>query len=124
MITIKQVEKDERLAIKTVKDFIYNHQGFVILLLMVLATAFALAYTIIMIGAALGFGMAENNMKESLLAGEVSVQDYLQFESVMDIVFVIYTSVRACVIFIFTGILMTLVYFAFKEYLKYKRDNL
>jgi hypothetical protein len=124
MITYKQVHKDETWAWKAISNFAENHPIFTYL-----GSAIALIFvffsvTIIMMMAAVGGGCIEKTSQEMLASGEITVQQFNTNMWVVDVVAWHYNFISTLIDFAIGGIILILLYKIFKEYLKYKRDNL
>jgi hypothetical protein len=124
MITLKQVEKDERWAWKSLSNFA-NDYPYLVYLGAAAALIFVLmSLMIIMLLAAVGGGYIETNSKEMLASGEITTQQFITNMWVLDIAAWHYNFILTLINFTIGGIILALIYIAFKEYLKYKRDNL
>lgn len=124
MITYKQVDKDERFAWKTLSKFVENHPY-----ITYIGGSFAIIFvffsmTIIMMLAAVGGGAIETHSREMLASGEITFQQYATNMWVVDVAAWHYNFILTLMDIALLGIVLLLFYSVFKEYLKFKRDNL
>jgi uncharacterized membrane protein YdcZ (DUF606 family) len=124
MITLKQVEKDERLAWKTLSNFAEEHPIFTYLGGTATLLFVFMSMTIIMMLAAVGGGCIETKSKEMLASGEITIYQFNTNMWVVDTVAWHYNFIATLIDFAIGGIILILIYKIFKEYLKYNRDNL
>jgi hypothetical protein len=124
MITLKQVEKDERWAFTVIKKFVHNHPIFLSFAGIITFIVVMLAVNTIMLLAAVGGGMAEQHAHERLVTGEMSVDEYVSLINVLNIAVTLYNFVAICIRLAIGALITIMVYIGFKEYLKYRRDNL
>jgi hypothetical protein len=124
MITLKQVEKDERWAWKALSNFIENHPIFTYFGGIAALLFVFMSVTIIMMLAAVGGGCIETKSKEMLASGEITIHQFNTNMWVVDVVSWHYGFISTLIDFAIGGIILILLYKMFKEYLKYKRDNL
>lgn len=124
MITLKQVEKDERWALKVVSNFA-NKYPYTVTFLALAAFIFVLmSLMIIMLLAAIGGGHIETNSVEMFMSGQITAEQFNTNMWVVDVAAWHYNFLLTLINFAVGGIILALIYFVFKEYLKYKRDNL
>lgn len=125
MITYKQINKDERLAIKTVSKFWSDHSLviYTIIIPILFILMFA-SWTIIMMLAAVGGGAIEKSFDEQFASGQITTYQYNVDMKIMDIVAWDYNFWIVLARFAIGAIILLLLYVGFKEYLKYKRDYL
>lgn len=124
MITLKQVEKDERWAWKTVSNFANDYPHLTYIGATAALIFVLMSLMIIMLLAAVGGGAIETQSKEMLASGEITFQQYATNMWVLDVAAWHFNFLLTLINFVIGGIVVTLLYVAFKEYLKYKRDNL
>lgn len=124
MITYKQVNKDERWAWKVISNFAEDHPIFTYLGGAATLIFVFFSVTVIMMLAAVGGGAIETNSREMLASGEITVQQFNTNMWVVDVVAWHYNFISTLIDFAIGGIILVLLYKIFKEYLKYKRDNL
>ena len=124
MITLKQVEKDERLAWKTLSNFVEEHPIFTYLGGAAALIFVFMSMTIIMMLAAVGGGYIETQSREMLVSGQITTHQYITNMWVVDVVSWHYNFIATLIDFAIGGIILILIYKIFKEYLKYNRDNL
>lgn len=124
MITLKEVEKDERWATTVIKNFMYDHPIFVTFISTILLIFVLSALSIIMMLAATGGGLAEQNANTRYLNGEITAQEYHTFSVALDVAVFCYNFIDALVGFVVGLYILILSYGAFKYYLKYNKDNL
>jgi len=124
MITLKQVEKDERLALKTLSNFVKEHPIFTYLGGAAALLFVFMSMTIIMMLAAVGGGCVETQSRDMLVSGQITPQQYITNMWVVDTVIWHYNFIATLIDFAIGGIILILLYKIFKEYLKYNRDNL
>lgn len=124
MITLKQVEKDERWAWKVLSNFAEEHPIFTYLGGITALLFIFMSITIIMMLAAVGGGCIETQSKEMLASGEITIQQFATNMWVVDVAAWHYGFISTLIDFAIGGIILVLLYKIFKEYLKYNRDNL
>jgi len=124
MITLKQVEKDERWAWKVLSNFAEDHPIFTYLGGAAALIFVFMSVTVIMMLAAVGGGCIETTSKEMFASGEITLQQYATNLWVVDVVAWHYNFISVLIDFAIGGIILILLYKIFKEYLKYNRDNL
>jgi uncharacterized membrane protein YdcZ (DUF606 family) len=124
MITYKQVHKDERWAWKVLSNFVEEHPIFTYFGGIAALLFVFMSVTIIMMLAAVGGGYIETNSTEMFAAGEITLQQFNTNMWVVDIATWHYYFISTLIDFVIGGIILILLYRMFKEYLKYKRDNL
>ena len=124
MITLKQVEKDERLAWKTLSNFAEEHPIFTYLGGAAALIFVFMSMTIIMMLAAIGGGCIETQSRAMLASGDITIQQFNTNLWVVDVVAWHYNFISTLIDFAIGGIILILLYKIFKEYLKYNRDNL
>ena len=124
MITLKQVEKDERFAWKTLSKFANDHPFFTYIGGSLAAIFVFMSVTIIMMLAAVGGGAIETRSREMLASGEITAQQFNTNMWVVDLASWHYGFISTLIDFAIGGIIIVLLYKIFKEYLKYNRDNL
>jgi hypothetical protein len=124
MITLKQVEKDERWAVTVIKNFITNHPIFtsfasIIILMFIIAVV-----GVIMMMAAVGGGVVEKTWKDKIESGQITLQEYQGYSIVMDIMLFCYNFINAFIGFVVGAFILFWSYIGFKEFLRYNRDVL
>ncbi len=124
MITLKQVEKDERWAWKVLSNFAEEHPIFTYLGGAAALIFVFMSMTIIMMLAAVGGGCIETKSREMLASGEITFYQFNTNMWVVDVVAWHYNFISVLIDFAIGGIILVLIYKIFKEYLKYNRDNL
>lgn len=124
MITLKEVEKDERWAITVTKNFMYDHPIFVTFISTVILIFILSALSIVMMLAATGGGLAEQTANTRYLNGEITSQEYNMFNMALNFAVFCYNFIDALVGLVVGLYILILSYGAFKYYLKYNRDNL
>lgn len=124
MITIKQVEKDERWAFTVIKKFIKDHPVFLMMAGTIFLIFALLAINTIMLCAAVGISNIQTHGHEQLLSGEMTPEYYSNLLNVLNIAIFFYNSISISLSFIISGIILLVFYYGFKFYLQYKRDNL
>lgn len=124
MITLKQLEKDEHWAWKVLSNFANDHPYFTYLGAAAILIFVLMSLMIIMLLAAVGGGYIEMNSKDMLASGQITIDQFRTNMWVLDVASWHYNFLLTLVNFAIGGIVLSLIYIAFKEYLKYKRDNL
>jgi hypothetical protein len=121
MITIREIERDERHAGYVIKKFIERHTFFS-LVVATIGILFATAsFTMIMLLAAVGGSQLENALKSQLCSGQITIVTY---NMILGTMITIYNFYSILINFIISAVIVIWLYIIFKEYLKYKRDNL
>lgn len=121
MITIREIEKDERHAAYVIKKFIQNHPIFVLLGSTIGLVMALWSFVIIMLLAAVGGNQLDTILKGQVCSGQITISTY---NLLMGVVLTIYNTYSILINFTISAIILVWLYIAFKEYLKYKRDNL
>jgi hypothetical protein len=124
MITIKQVEKDERLALTTIKRVIKKYPMALSLSTTLILTFIIICMHIMLFLAAVGGGYLETTVHNQFVAGIISCQSYNAVMFTMNILGGLYNLMLIILDFAVGGIILFWLYILFKEYLIYKRDNL
>jgi len=121
MITIRELEKDERHAAYVIKKFIQNQPIFILLVSTIGVCIALFTFTIIMLLAAVGGNQLDIALKGQVCSGQLPVSSY---NILMGVVLTIYNTYSILINFTISVIILVWLYIIFKEYLKYKRDNL
>jgi uncharacterized membrane protein YdcZ (DUF606 family) len=124
MITLKQVEKDERWAWKSLSNLANDHPFFTYIGGSIAAIFVFMSVTIIMMLAAVGGGAIETKSKEMLASGEITIYQYNTNMWVVDVAAWHYNFISTLIDFAVGAIIVILLYKIFKEYLKYNKENL
>lgn len=124
MITYKQIDKDERFAWKTLSNFVKDHPYFTYIGGSIAGIFVFFSMTIIMMLAAVGGGTIETHSREMLATGEITFHQYATNMWLVDVVAWHYNFILTLMNLALLGIVILLFYNVFKEYLKFKRDNL
>jgi len=124
MVTFKQFEKDEHWAITVITKFIHNHPFAVLLLSSAFILFIIAVLSVIMMLAIVGGGYAENHFNEQFASGQITHHEYNSLTMGMGVILWCYNFIDALVGFIMGLIILLWAYTGFREYLKYKRDNL
>lgn len=121
MITIREIEKDERHAAYVIKKFIQTHPVFV-LLASTIGVCFAIViFSIIMLLGVVGGNQVSIVMQKEVCEGQMTLGTY---GFIMNSLTIIFNSVGVIMNFVISFIIVFWIYVIFREYLKYKRDNL
>lgn len=121
MITLKQVEKDERRAIYVIKTFIQRHPIFSYSLITVAVLIAIMLFSVIMLLGVIGGNEVNIALQRNVCAGEITPGVY---NMIMGGLTTTFNIVSTGMTFIVSFIIVFWTYVGFREYLKYKRDNL
>lgn len=124
MVTIREVEQDERWMMYVIKKFIQKYPISISITLTLVIMFILTSLGIIMMFAATGGGYVETNLKVQLSNGEIPFEYYTTTMKIMDIIVVMYNFIGVLMDFAVAGLILFWSYIGFKTYLKYKRDNL
>jgi len=121
MITIRQVERDEHYALHIIRKFIKRHTLFsYIVITLVIIVAISL-FCIIMLLGAVGGNQLDIALQKQVCLGEITPGEY---SMIMNSAITAYNIVSIGMNIIIAWVILFWMYIIFKEYLKYKRDNL
>jgi len=124
MITLKQVEKDEQWAITVIKTFFSQYPVIAWSGILIIALILFISIGMVMMLAGTGGGCIEKTLYDKYQMGDLTLKDLSLTLFALNTAYIFYEFITVVLDFIFAGIICILFYISFKQYLKYKRDNL